>query len=477
MALTQAARVPAAEPGARISRRKLRGDFPTPPELVRLVVDAVLPPIAPGQRVGVLDPACGDGRFLVAAAERIAAAGGTATVCGVDVHEAAVSAARAALVDLDGVDGVDLSVGDALSRSWGDEVFDVVLGNPPYLSQLAASTSRGRASARGGGPYADVAAEFLALAVERAAPAGGRVGLVLPQSILGSRDVQHIRESVDREADMFWSWWSPSKHFDADVYVCALGFERRAAPSAGNSAGSPGDRHRVWSDVVTRALGVPPLPAVTTAGTAGDRATFTANFRDEYYGMVPAVGDHDAGPRLVTSGLIDPNRLWWGERPVRFNKQTFHRPRLDVSLLDERMQAWARRLAVPKVLIANQTRVIECVADGDGSTVPGVPVVAGRPSGASDHDAVFSLAAVLSSPFASAWAWHRVAGTGLSARTIRVGPSLLADLPWPAGPLGAAIDAWHHGDLERAGVTVHAAYGIDPSASTALTAWWRSSCP
>jgi SAM-dependent methyltransferase len=476
VAPTQAARPPTSETGVRISRRKLRGDFPTPPELVARVVGAVMPPIAHGQVVRVLDPACGDGRFLVAAVEHVVARGGMATVCGVDVHGEAVAAARAALAAPGGAVTVDVSVGDALSRDWGDELFDVVLGNPPYLSQLAASTSRGRASARGGGPYADVAAEFLALAVERSAPDGGRVGLVLPQSILGSRDVQHIREAVDREAEMFWSWWSPAKQFDADVYVCALGFERRAARS-GNRMQSAGDRNHVWSDVVVRTLGVPPLPSITAAGTAGDRATFTANFRDEYYGMVPAVGDHDVGPRLVTSGLIDPNRLWWGERPVRFNKRTFLQPRLDVSLLDERMQAWARRFAVPKVLVANQTRVIECIADPDGSTVPGVPVVAGRPRTDGGRDAVYALAVVLSSPFASAWAWHRVAGTGLSARTVRVGPSLLADLPWPAGDIDAAVGAWRAGDLDRSAAAVHVAYGIDRSSSDALTAWWRSSCP
>ena len=365
-----------------------------------------------------------------------------AKVCGVDVHGEAVVAARAALSALRGAVTVDVSVGDALSRDWGDELFDVVLGNPPYLSQLAASTSRRRASARGGGPYADVAAEFLALAVERSAPDGGRVGLVLPQSILGSRDVQHIREAVDREAEMFWSWWSPAKHFDADVYVCALGFERRAARS-GNRMPSAGDRNHVWSDVVVRTLGVPPLPSITAAGTAGDRATFTANFRDEYYGMVPAVGDHDVGPRLVTSGLIDPNRLWWGERPVRFNKRTFLRPRLDVSLLDERMQAWARRFAVPKVLVANQTKVIECVADPDGSTVPGVPVVAGRPRtrrrpGRGVRARGRAVVAVRLGVGMASRGRHRAVGADGAGRTVAVGGPAVAGRRHRCGDRGVA---------------------------------------
>ena len=102
-----------------------------------------------------------------------------------------------------------VEVGDALTRDWGDATYDVVLGNPPYLSQLAAATSRGGASRRGGGPYADAAAEFLVLAVGLARPGGGRVGLVLPQSILGFRDAGPVRAEVEQLAEPIWSWWSP----------------------------------------------------------------------------------------------------------------------------------------------------------------------------------------------------------------------------------------------------------------------------
>lgn len=446
-----------------------------------------MPTITPGQDLSVLDPACGDGRFLVAAIDHIARHGGRAIVRGVDVDRAAVTAAgqgiaarrRAGLA-------VEATIewGDALEVDWADAVFDVVVGNPPFLSQMAAATTRRRSSARGGGPYADTAAEFLDLAVERARPGGGRVGLVLPQSILGSRDVEHIRGAVDRRATMFWSWWSPQKHFDADVLVCALGFERRGDPATGNwdtgnwddgnSGNGADDRATVWSDVIVRSLGVPALPPVDARGTAGDWATFSANFRDEYYGMVPAVGDHDTGQRLVTSGLIDPNRCWWGQRPVTFNRRTFARPRVDVTALGERMQAWAGRLSVPKVLVANQTRIIECVTDNDGSTLPGVPVVTGRPHRA-DAAVLDAVAAVLSSPYASAWAWHRAAGTGLSARNVRVGPRLLAELPWPAGALDSAIDAWRGGELVDSANAVHAAFGVSDDAE--LVTWWRSLLP
>ena len=51
--------------------------------------------------------------------------------------------------------------GDALAHDWGGETFDIVVGNPPFLSQMAAATTRGGASRHGGGPYADAAVEFL----------------------------------------------------------------------------------------------------------------------------------------------------------------------------------------------------------------------------------------------------------------------------------------------------------------------------
>ena len=172
-----------------------------------------------------------------------------------------------------------------------------MLGNPPFLSQLAAATTRGGASRHGGGPYADAAAEFLALAV-RLARAGRRtVGLVLPQSVLASRDAGPVRAEVDRSATIRWSWWSPRPVFDAQVLVCALVFERPARTT------EPVPR-RPWTEVVTDRLGVPTLPALQSAGTLGDQARLTANFRDQYYGLAQRA--HDA---RALAGQVDPGRL------------------------------------------------------------------------------------------------------------------------------------------------------------------------
>lgn len=466
---------------APTTARKRLGAWYTPPELVDTIVDAVVTSTfvrRVGDRpVAVLDPACGDGRFLAAADTRIRALGGRTRLVGVDVDPRATAATRAA------VPTAEVLTADALRHDWSRRRFDLVVGNPPFLSQLATATTRGGASERGGGPYADVAVEFLALGASVVEPEGGRLALVLPQSTLSTRDAAPIRHRIDERATMVWSWWSRRRVFDADVDVCVVAFEFGGAVHTDGS-GTVG-----WGHVVTDALGIPALPALETHGVLGDHLRWNANFRDEYYGMVPAVGDHADGPPLVTSGLIDPGRSLWGARAIRFAGRTFQRPRLDLDRLDASMVDWARRRLVPKVLVANQTRIVEAVCDPDGDWLPGVPVVAGYPldvhwdgvdgrerasAPAAAATIAWRAAAVLTSPIASAWLWQRQAGTGLSTDAIRVSPTVLGALPWPAGELDDAVVALRAGDVRGCGAGVDRAYGVTGAAAAPLEEWWRA---
>jgi hypothetical protein len=451
--------------------RKLLGAWYTPPELVDLVVGGVLDGWSPRRAtIRVLDPACGDGRFLTAIADRL----------GRDHPDAAIE-----LTGCDVDTGALGSIGDprvrrihddALAREWGDERFDIVVGNPPFLSQMAAATTRGRASHHGGGPYADAAVEFLALSARLTHHNGGRVGLVLPQSILGARDAAPVRDQVARDCDLIWSWWEPrQQHFDAQVHVCALAFAR---------PGTGGTDHTSFTRVVTDRLAIPPLDIdmLACAGTLGQRADLNANFRDEYYALVPAVADDADGPPLVTSGLIDPGRCHWGTRPVRFAKQTFAAPRVDLSKLTGRFEAWAARKLVPKVLVANQTRVVEAVTDAQGAWLPGVPVTTATPNAtpctnATDGRDVWELAAVLTGPVATIHAWQSMAGTGLTTTSVRIGPAVLAAVPWPAGSLDQAIAALRDGDAIAAATATTHAYGIDGGDAPRLVAWWSTLAP
>jgi SAM-dependent methyltransferase len=427
------------ETAAAGERRKLLGQWATPASLVDHLVSVVVATRAGRPVRAVLDPACGDGRFLLAARR---AFGASVRLVGIDVDERAVAAARAALPDAailhaDALHG-DLGDLDDLGEL-ADHGFDVVIGNPPYLNQLSAATSRGGRSRHGGGPYADTAAEFLALAATLAAPAHGTIALVLPQSILTTRDVGPIRAEVARRGAISHTWWSTSSMFDAHVHVCALvltlgvaqgpvtrsfgpAFEPRPAVDLGDS----------WGRLIVDrpdALGAPQHRDGSTS-TLGDVATFSVDFRDQFYGLIGAVGDDVDGPPLITSGLIDPGICHWGRRPARFAKQTYAAPRVDVARLSPRLQRWAGQRLVPKLLIANQTRRIEAAIDHDGSWLPSVPVITcmPRPDAMVHLDA---LLAALSSAETNAWALDRAAGSGLSPTTIRLTPSLLAAAPWP----------------------------------------------
>jgi SAM-dependent methyltransferase len=453
-----------SDAGAQGRSRKQLGAWYTPPALVELVVEHTVT----GERFGactsrpvrVLDPACGDARFLEAVANQLDRFGTRCELVGVDIDPDAAAAARGRCPV------ATIVVADALEREWDEGPFDLVIGNPPFLSQLASTTARGGSSRHGGGPYADAAVEFLALAGELVAP-DGRVALVLPRSVLSARDAGPVRRALGERASIHWSWSSDEKLFAAEVLTCAVSLDFGASRPVEGVAGDS------WGSVITSGRGIPEVPDdLDVAGTLVDRARLNANFRDEYYGMVPAVGDHDAGPPLVTSGLIDPGVMTWGTRPVRFAKRRFHAPRVDVAALDDAMQRWAEKRLVPKVLIANQTAIIEAVCDPVGEWLPGVPVVAAYPSDGSAETA-WEIGAVLTSPVASAWAWHRSAGTGMSAGTIRLGPALLAELPWPQGDLSPAVRALRGGDVRVCAQWVDAAYGFDDHGG--LYDWWTAS--
>jgi len=383
-----------------VSQRKLLGAWYTPQELVDAIATEVSRGFTPRT---VLDPACGDGRFL-----RPFTA--TATVTGVDIDTSTA-----------------WTHGDALSTDWGDQQFDAVVGNPPFLSQLSAATSRRGRSTFGGGPYADSAAEFLSLAIRLTRP-GGRVGFVLPLSMLSTRDVAAIREDVSRRAALRWMWWSPTMMFDAAVRVWAGVWEVGATQGDVRRSFGPQFEPRPaiampgkWSGLITDIA-----EPCHDGPVLGDIASFTADFRDQYYGLVGAVSDAAAGPPLITSGLIDVNECWWGRRRVRFAKQEMAAPRVDLAALSPSLLRWARQRLVPKILIANQTRRIEAVIDRHGEWLPSVPVITCTTARLDD------VAAVLHSDAATDWVRYHAAGSGLSATSVRLSARLLSSIPLPA---------------------------------------------
>jgi SAM-dependent methyltransferase len=463
------------------AERKRRGAWYTPPELVELLIDRAVRPALAGRShepVRVLDPACGDGRLLGAAGRSTGPTTAALELVGIEVDAVAAASARRA------VPGARIIVGDGRTLDPGGP-FDVVIGNPPYLGQLARATTRGGRSELGGGPYADVAAEFLARSLDLVRPRGGRVALVLPQSILSTRDTGAIRSAVTSSAAVTGFWWSPTRVFDAAVTACVLVLEtgrrqgsvrrwfgptcapRLAAPASSVAGVS-------WAPLVADLVGVPCVPGFEGHGRLDELATATAGFRDQFYGLVPFVGDGVEGPALVTTGLIDLDHCAWGERPARFARRTFAAPRIDVLALgatDPRLAAWVERQRRPKVLVATQTRVIEAVVDDHGDWIPSVPVIAVHPRRLDD---LWAVAAVLMAPPVSAWAAQRHLGAGLGSTSLKLSASQVLQLPLPRQSWAAATARARVRDLDGAAVEMCRAYGLSRDDAVPVLEWWRA---
>ena len=215
------------------AERKRLGEYYTPDWLAEAVVAQVVDePLS--QRV--LDPACGSGTFLRAAAVRYIAVarsegmtlddtltGLQRSVIGVDIHPVAVHLARATwlLAARDVIAGasnvselaVPVCLGDSMqlrsdAGTWlstGEGRVDRIVGNPPWLTYRQSEESL-RGSLRqlsaglyeiwAGGQYAphqDLAALFYARCFDLYLAEGGRAGLVMPHSALGQDQYRRWR--------------------------------------------------------------------------------------------------------------------------------------------------------------------------------------------------------------------------------------------------------------------------------------------
>ncbi len=510
--------------------RKGLGAYYTPPDVVAGLLDLVLDPLlaersADGVEavagVRILDPACGTGNFLLAAVDRIASALMTLGVepaeaarravrCvrGIEIDDATARLCRTALrsVHPDG-GGRSIVRGDALlgERSVPRGSFDLVVGNPPFLNQLASSTARSRADAvalraRFGaavGPYTDPAAVFLLAALDAARPDGGVVCLIEPIGLLSARDAGGVRTEALARAALRTLWVAGERVFDADVEVCAPVLVRGAGPGPaavvrgrafqpGPVVAGPVEADPSWASLLGAVQDLPER-ALRTDGVLGDIADAAADFRDQYYGLAGAVADDDDGPRLITSGLIDPAELCWGARPCRFNKVAYQHPRVVLDRLSPPMRDWAGRRLVPKVLVAAQTRVPEVVVDEQGELLPSVPVVSVTARSGDPAD-LWRIAALLSSPPVALEAARRHLGSGRNATALRLSTTDLLALPLPpdAGAWDRAAGAFRSASVSsdpaerrghlRAGARSSCeAFGLP--GDDALVDWWEDRLP
>ena len=202
------------------AHRRAQGAYFTPAPLVELVVREALaarlarrPPTwrADGSpELVILDPAAGDGRFLAAAADQLAA---RAAKRGFDAAAARSAIARRCLVGIERdpefaalararLAGATLHCAEALLSPAAralEGAADVVVGNPPYVRSIRLGLAddrlrqalRGRYAATSRGEW-DLYAAFLEQSLDWAAP-GGEVALVVPSRWLTARCAALLR--------------------------------------------------------------------------------------------------------------------------------------------------------------------------------------------------------------------------------------------------------------------------------------------
>jgi methylase of polypeptide subunit release factors len=134
---------------------------------------------------------------------------------------------------------------------------------------------------------------------------------------------------------------------------------------------------------------------------------------------------------VVNTGTLDPHRIRWGERPMRYLGCSYRHPRASLAALAREMPARARQAVAPKVVVAGMTRRLECVFD------PGRVLAAKSTSllhvepGSAGEALGWWLAGLLNSAAASRRYRRQFEGLALASGYLRVGPPQLRALEIP----------------------------------------------
>lgn len=176
--------------------RKERGAYFTPNEITRFVANWAI-------RTAndlVLEPSAGDAAFLVSAVDRLRELTPEAdvrpTVAGVEIHAPSACVARQRVREAGGEPQIQDSDFFLVAP---DPVYDVVIGNPPYIRYqefTGESRSRSRAAAlRAGVSLTGLASSWAAFTIHSALflKRGGRLGLVLPAELLSVNYAAPVR--------------------------------------------------------------------------------------------------------------------------------------------------------------------------------------------------------------------------------------------------------------------------------------------
>lgn len=472
------------EPLLSRAQKRSNGVYYTPPEIGRLVVERTLgrlllgEPLSPLSRCGreaggeglalhdrplrILDPACGAGEFLVAAAEILN--GQPHELFGIDIDSQAVQATRERLAEFPPT-ATQVRVADALGEhALPCNSFDAVIGNPPYVNirelarqrgprEMAALRERFR-TARGN---FDLYVLFIERALQWLKP-GGCCGLLVPNKWATLDYARPCRELLMEQATLEEVIdLSAHRIFrQASVYPHVLIFRKQPAaaghavrvqncgplaPRADNrrpilgaetlidqsrlnsEAFVFGQAFNLESQIETLPLGQVARLQCGTPGYAASR--ISASLLEAEVALPPALP-------FITSGNIDRYRVEPGN--VRFLGKTWRDPRLPFAV-PPLTQRQITLFGGQKIVIAGMSRRIEAAWDASGLAL-GVQVYAALDWQVDPH----YLLALLNSKLLSYLFRTRFAAKRLAGGYLAINKGQLARLPIAVdGPNGESV--------------------------------------
>ncbi len=411
------------------------GQVFTPPALAAEVLAAVT-----GRPARVLDPACGNGNFLIEAARRWP----EAELVGYEADPAVAAEARERLP------GARIEVADALGLPVAPE-FDLVAGNPPYAAAFRddgdrAAVRSGHQTARGS---FDLAVPFIERAVGWLRP-GGWMALVVTNKILVKDYAIRLRQWLQDELALLEVWdLAAAPAFPGTAVDVAVLIGRRAAATEpvrvvlGRKDGeresyrtarlARGGRDR-WEVFITPAVAdlVRELEEGPSLGKhAGVIVRDGVQGRDyhrvpitEGRGMPPGHarvggGTCDGPLPVVGVGRIGPGQILW-DHPFKRAGQIFRDPHMQVA------GSFGDFCKTPKILVRGVARKLTAAFAAD----PVVPLVAVRTvTGFVDHK---RLVAWLNDPLATFYLQVTCRSDRIPKGSYNISKAWLEALPVPA---------------------------------------------
>lgn len=320
--------------------------------------------------------------------------------------------------------------------------FDLVVANPPFANgierDLADRTSRiaaARTPAVAG--VADVAFRFLAAATEWVKP-GGWIAMIQPRAALNAKSLEGFRANlpnglrprllcaIDR-SDLFEG---------ADVYV-SLVILGPPGPCTVPDPNDPGHDRWVWVDrvpsnwyVAARGKGEPEAPTVALP-SVGDVFEVAASMTTaEAYAVKPFVTDsaRGRGQKLLTTGLIDPGKTFWGLEDCRYLGTRVRYPRITaMESMPASLQRRLRSSKRPKVLVGGLGSRVEAYLDAHGQCQGAVSTYSiFHPE--NDLEALGKLSELLNSPEVSERMRLELGANALGGGSITIKKQWLRDL-------------------------------------------------